>query len=510
MSMMESPLVLICLSFIFGIILAPAINAPFLLLYSVQVFLLVLCALSFFRRRLFLFFLVFNIVLLGILCAKNQAVLPKNHIANYVAPDKELVTIQAVVDSEITNKKKKLSFICIAEKIKIGDKFLPVRGRVLVDCYNKDYSFVYGQEMLLTGRLYRPYPFAISDKLNYRQFLARQGIFAILSISKKGEVEFSGKTKGNILKRAADVLRGKAEIIIERYLSPQSRGIVEAMILGKRTAVLRTINQDFVRTGTVHILAVSGLHVGIVILIVMAGLSVAKITHKWRYLLAIFIIIFYCFFTGARLSVVRATAMACVFLIGMLLERDYEPYNALSLAALSILVANPANIYQAGFQLSFISVFSIFYLAGRIIKFIAKREFLFGVKSFLSYFAISLSAWLGTAGIVMYHFGIFSPVSVLANMMIIPFLAVIVVNGFLLIGLGGIFKGLGVILGASCDFFVYCLCKINLFLSRLPYAYFEFENIGKGVVVSYYFIIIAAVILLRVRVKRSERLTRRL
>ena len=116
-----------------------------------------------------------------------------------------------------------------------------------------------------------------------------------------------------------------------------------------------------------HIIAISGFNVGIVVFTVLFLLKVLRIKRKYRYLLAIPILFIHMCAVGAQASVVRATLMAVVVLIGYLLERDTDIINSLSLAALIILGYNPRQIFDIGFQLSFVSLLGIVLLSPRFV-----------------------------------------------------------------------------------------------------------------------------------------------
>jgi ComEC/Rec2-related protein len=177
----------------------------------------------------------------------------------------------------------------------------------------------------------------------------------MFAVGKSGAVDIIGERKG--FRRGIIAVKKRMEAVLNRRLPRSSAGMLNAMILGGRSEAPKYINTALQRTGTVHILAVSGLHVGIVAFIVLAGLKLLAMPYRWRYATAMIILLGYCFLTGARIPIVRATIMAEVLLAGVLLFRSYDPLSALSLAACLILIVCPQQLFDVGFQLSFISVF---------------------------------------------------------------------------------------------------------------------------------------------------------
>jgi competence protein ComEC len=164
--------------------------------------------------------------------------------------------------------------------------------------------------------------------------------------------------------------------------------------------------------------------------------------------------------------------MAIIFLSSYLLKREPDIYNSLALAALFILWVNPRQIFDVGFQLSFMSVISIVCLYPKLVK-LLRLEFLKirPLRFLLDGLLVSFSAWLGTAGFIAYYFKIFSPITVLANIFIVPLAALITLCGFSIVIIGPFFFSLAKFFAYSNEFLVIALLKINAFLIHLPYAY---------------------------------------
>jgi len=487
---MNAPLVFLCILLIIGILTAAQVEIPFKFIYVCLILSIIATSLLIQRKSLFLYFLVISCFLLGICVFKNAQILPGNHIFNFTPYKGKQVTVKGVIISEVLEKKNKRSFTLEAQELTMGDTEYNVCGKILVNSFQK-LGLNYGDQLILNGTLYRPHAFGIFKNLNYRDFLRQRNIYSILAVGKDKQVVFTGKNFANFFRKTALVFKAKISRIIRHNLSPNAAGLINAMILGKRNEVPQFFNQDLVRTGTVHILAVSGLHVGIIVVISLALLTILGMPYTWRYALVILVLVFYCVLTGLRVSVVRATIMGVILLFGILLRRDYEPYSALSLAAFIILLFCPRQIFDIGFQLSFASVISIFYMAPRILKifpkgWMNKKQVRFLVMSL----SVSLSAWLGAAGIIAYYFNICTPVAVLANMIIVPLLFIVVSCGFLFIILGSLISPLAATLALNCEFFITLIYRINSMLLVLPGAYFKLPDISMLYIFFYYIFII--------------------
>jgi len=195
-----------------------------------------------------------------------------------------------------------------------------------------------------------------------------------------------------------------------------------------------------------------------------------------RIFLIIPFLIAYCLLTGASTPVLRATLMATVFLSAYLVKRDPDIYNSLSLAAITILLINPKELFNIGFQLSFISVVSIVYLYPKIRRLLRLERIRFRlVRFFGECLAVSLSAWLGTSGLVWHYFRIISPVAPLANIFTVPLASLITLSGFSLVIASLIFPATAAFFASGLEFFIAILLRLNTFLVGLPGAYFSGE-----------------------------------
>ncbi|TAM42284.1 ComEC/Rec2 family competence protein, partial [bacterium] len=165
--------------------------------------------------------------------------------------------------------------------------------------------------------------------------------------------------------------------------------------------------------------------------------------------------------------------MGSVFLLAYLFKRSPDIYNSLSCAALFILLINPRQLFDIGFQLSFASVTAIVYLYPKLraISRIGDRGSRM-LRFICDGLLVSFSAWLGTMGIIAYNFRIISPVTVLANLLIAPLAGLITLCGFTLVLCGSFFPFLAGPVSTTCAMLVTLLLNINAAAIKLPFAYF--------------------------------------
>jgi len=263
------------------------------------------------------------------------------------------------------------------------------------------------------------------------------------------------------------------ENIIFKRVSFVPAAILDAMILGEKRNIPALINNSMMKSGTVHILVVSGFNVALVTFIIILTLKLARIPRYKRFYISVPLIIIYCFMTGASTPVLRATIMAIVFMFAYLVKREADIYNTLALAAIFILTVSPRQLFDIGFQLSFASVLSIVGIYPKLRRFFPARVLKMRYTRFLvEGCLVSFSAWLGTISLIAYYFRIVSPITVIANIFIVPLASLITLCGFSLILMQFACPALTPFFASSSEFVVAVLLNINAVLIKLPCAYF--------------------------------------
>jgi len=414
---------------------------------------------------------------------RNAQILPRRHISRYVSyKNNSLYTVKGVIDNQPLFKNHRISFILKAKEIQFNSLRYNTCGNILVyvRC-RKDLpgalaqikDLHYGEELILSGNMYRPFSFGSSNRQSYRDYLYNRAIFSIINVRMAGSVVRLKQDKGLILKQLAFWLKDRIEDIIFKRVSFVPAGIMDAMILGEKKNIPALINNSMMKTGTVHILVVSGFNVALVAFVVILFLKLVRIPRVIRFYIATPLIIIYCLMTGASTPVLRATVMAIVLMFAYLIKREADIYNTLAVALISILVINPRQLFDIGFQLSFVSVISIVYLYPKLKSLLSpgvlKIKY---IRSLAEGCLVSLSAWLGTMGLIAYYFRIVSPVTVLANIFIVPLASFITLCGFSLIVMEFICPFLAPLFAYSSEFAVALLLNINALLIKLPGAYF--------------------------------------
>ncbi len=212
------------------------------------------------------------------------------------------------------------------------------------------------------------------------------------------------------------------------YGSP-AEALLKGLLLGDRSDIDYQIKKYFMDTGVIHVLAVSGLHVGFISLIFLV--LFARLGIVFQYIFTIIGIIFFLILTGGHPSVFRASVMAITYLIAKLTNRSTNGFNSIAIAALIILLLNPSELFNAGFLLSFSAVASILILYPVLSVKVKSLNVNKLLKNLLLFISVSLVAQLGTLPFTIVYFNKLSIVSLVANILVIPLIGFIVGLGIL-------------------------------------------------------------------------------
>jgi len=472
--MIKNPLVAIALIFCLGILVASKINTFLPLVYFLLILFLILSVQALKKHRIFNIFIFCFFFFLGVVSLKNSQNMPSCHISKFLEyKNREPYIVKGFINSKPILKDNTASFIFNTQTIQSGSFNYTCCGIILVRAKIQK-NLHYGQSLILEGNLYRPFSRFNSSMQGYRDYLGNQDIRLLMNVSSEANIVRLNKDEGFMLKRFALRLEAKMEGIISQHTSSLTAAILDAMVLGEKKNIPRFLNYAMMKSGTVHILVVSGFNVGIVSFVIILLLKLIRLPRRLRFCVAIPCLVIYCLMTGSSNPVVRATVMAIVFMAGFLLKREPDIYNSLSVAGLFILLQNPRQLFDIGFQLSFVSVISIVYIYPRIKSLLPIKCFKIQcVKFLLDGFLVSFSAWLGTMGFIAHYFKMFSPITVLANILIVPLATLITLCGFSLIFISLINSSLAPFFASTSDLLVVLLLKINAFLINLPAAYFN-------------------------------------
>ena len=292
----------------------------------------------------------------------------------------------------------------------------------------------------------------------------------------------------------ADALRTRINSkLIEAGFKSEALSIMNALLLGQRQTIDKTIYNDYVNSGTIHILAVSGLHVGIILWILnflFKPLLYLKYGNYIRPIILVTILWSFAVIAGLSPSVTRAVTMFSIISIAMHLKRQANIYNTLVISAFVILLFKPTFLFEVGFQMSYLAVIGIVSVQPIIYKLWKPKNLIF--DKIWQIFTVTLAAQAGVVPISLFYFHQFPGLFFISNIVVIPFLGLILGFGLLVIALA--------LLNILPNFMVvtygYIIDSLNAFIAWVAqFENFLFRDIPFTIfqVIVSYFIIMALV-----------------
>ncbi len=429
-----------------------------------------LAAFLYWKKGWMIFVLVFCV---GAVLMAQRHLLPASSIAFLTGHERfHLEMIEGVVDSDVLKQEwmrgQKQVFELQVQTVQIQGQKRSSSGKVRVELY-ADEAPRYGDLVRIRGKLHAAYDGQGKEGFSYRRYLQEQGIYWIMSVGRSGEVEVLAHGQGNAFIGQALRSRKRMIDVFYRYLEPREAGFVAALVLGDRSGMPRDLKEIFIRTGTAHILAISGMNMSIVAAVFFFIVRLLPLPRWMPFLVTVIGLFAYAFLSGWSASVVRACIMSSVILSSFAFEEESDALNSLGVAGLLLLSADPKNLFDIGFQLSFTAV------AGILLLYDLCRRSLPIVPAFIAAsMSVSLSAWVGTAGITFYHFKTVTPVSILANIPIVPLADMVMVLGLGLAGTGGWCAPLAITFAACLKAILSIMVICAGWFSQIPGGHFQF------------------------------------
>ncbi|MCD4831858.1 MAG: DNA internalization-related competence protein ComEC/Rec2 [Anaerohalosphaeraceae bacterium] len=344
-----------------------------------------------------------------------------------------------------------------------------VSGRMKFYTGQENTSLQIGDEIQSFCKIKTFSPADNPGQYDYKKTMNRRGIYVCASVKNSASIQILTNSRRNILARIQTKLRQFARLFLNFDIeSEDSGGLLDALLLGQRTKIAPNIYDAFKKTGLLHLISLSGLHVGIFAGIVWWAGKKTGLTRSSRAMLCVFAIAVFIIIVPARTPTIRAAIMFLTFCTAEIFKKRVSAFNSLALAAIIITLIRPMDIFSVGFSLSFAAVSGIllFYkpINQKMVDNIEKikspllRKPLLAVTSMV---IVGLCAWLGTAGILVLHFNEIQPACILWTAAAMPFIVVILPLGFIKILLASVLPSLAhflaIPLQAITDLFIFTI-----------------------------------------------------
>lgn len=329
-----------------------------------------------------------------------------------------------VIKIEITERlRKTYTERYVAEVLAINQN--PVNGKILV--YTTK-PFEIGTTILVNTEIKKPKTAALPGNFNYQQYLYEKSIVAQLYLTAANST-ITGKN--NSIAATADAIRKHIlEALTQAGCSNRELQVIAALLLGQQQDIDSALMNDYRNAGAVHILSVSGLHMGFVVLFIgfiLNPLPNTPIFREVKWLLTLVTLWAFAFLAGLAPSVVRSATMFSLLSTGLYLRRRSNIYHTLAASAFLILIVAPYLIFDVGFQLSYGALVFIVWLQPLFQKWYKPKSKVAGY--FYDILTVSIAAQLGTLPLSLYYFHQFPGLFFITNLFIIPILSVIMTTG---------------------------------------------------------------------------------
>ena len=311
-------------------------------------------------------------------------------------------------------------------------------------------------------------------EFDYKNYLARKKIYRQIYLPQDSWI-FTDETDRFSVKILAEKLRLKLlKIYRSQKLGENELEILSALTLGYKRELDPDTRRVFASAGAMHILAVSGLHVGIIYLILLKILGFLR-KRKAGKIIFVFMVLtslwIFAFVTGLSPSVSRAATMFTFFVIGNNLRRQVNIYNSLTGSALFLLLINPNNLFEVGFQLSYSAVFGIVFLQPKFEKLLEVKTKI--LRYFWQLLTVSVAAQIATFPFTAFYFNQFPTYFWISNLIVIPAVMVLIPLGISLLAFHAI-PLLGNFISIVTNVIIGLLYQFLAFIETLPFSVQQF------------------------------------
>jgi len=417
----------------------------------------------------------------------------RKHYSKYLSTDKEYkitLKIRERLKPNLYNQKY------VAHLIKVNGS--RVKGKILVNLQRdslKQYLKI-DDIFVCSAQFHSINPSLNPNQFNYNTYLKRQNIYHQISV----ETNFILKApaaRRTIYGYAAD-FRNAINSKLKAYnFKEDELAIINALLLGQRQDLSKSVYQDYVNAGAIHILAVSGLHIGIILIIlnfILKPIQWLKNGFIVKTMVILVLLWSYAVVAGLSASIIRAVTMFSVLAIAMNLKRPTNIYNTIAISLFILLLFKPTFLFEVGFQLSYMAVFAIVSIQPLLYN-LWQSEYKL-VDYFWQIFTVSMAAQIGVAPISIFYFHQFPGLFFIANLVIIPFLGLILGMGILCFSLALT----GLLPKLLAEFFGDIISLMNQivgWVSKQEDFLFKDLSISFMQMLSFYFLIVSLIVCIK-------------
>jgi competence protein ComEC len=348
---------------------------------------------------------------------------------NNFNPSDSLVAfkVEKVLKNNIYYKKYIGSVVKVGNVKTYGNVLLNLQKDSVLEAVKIGDYLYFKTDFLTIDKPKNPYQF------NYKSYLEKQGVQHQVFLTNTKYLH--KESSQNSIYKIAEGVRSRIEEKLQlNGFKGEELAVIKALILGQRNTISKELLQEYTKAGAIHILAVSGLHVGIILLILTSLFKPLEKLKNGKVIKTILIVLLlwgFAVIAGLSASVVRAVTMFTAVAIGMTFERKTFVLHSLITSMFVLLLIKPLFLFDVGFQLSYLAVFSIVAIQPMLSNLWNPKLKI--TTKIWQLFTVSLAAQIGVLPISLFYFHQFPGLFMLSNLVIIPFIGVILMGGILII-----------------------------------------------------------------------------
>lgn len=462
MKVLQFPLARITIGFVLGLLVAYYVQLPVQLVFSILILTFIVFSLLFYfgKNKNSIYFGVATYLLSFIIGISNQIVHTDFFQKSNYIHDSTLFEKPHFINLTIREKLKNSSYsdryIAVINRVDKKDQ----TGKILLNIPkdSASHELEIGTSLLIKGILTKNKPPNNPNQFDYSRYLENKQIYAQL-YADISEIKTGSKIQKNVWYYSSKLRARILQNLEKNNFNKTELNVALALILGQRQEISADIIRDYQYAGAVHILSVSGLHIGFILLFVTFLLKPIPNTRRGSFIKLIIILLSlssFAIIAGLAPSVVRSVTMFSFVALGSHLRRSVNIYHTLLVSILLILLVEPSFLFDVGFQLSYVAVFFIIWLQPLLTT-------LWNPKTKFSKYAwdiltVSFAAQIGTLPLSIYYFHQFPGLFFITNLLIIPMLSIIMALGVVVMILAA-FNIIPIFLSQLLEWSIYYLNK---------------------------------------------------
>lgn len=354
-----------------------------------------------------------------------------SHI-HWYADSKTDYTLYLKVSDWPILKPNRTEIICEVDSLEYNRKRHYLNGSIMVNLSDTTTAIQRGDRLILPGRIYPVNSSQFGKEFNYQRYLNYKGISGVVYLTHLLDIQIDRSPPSNIY-RLIDNLRMWIRSVFYYTLPDKAAALAVGFLIGETRNISPELYRQFKDSGTLHLLAVSGSNVALVLLFVTIILLPFPVSRKVRSIILLVSVFVFTLLAYGEPSVIRAAVMAGLVIIAGLLERKYNLNNIVASAAILILVIEPSQLFMIGFQLSFVIAWGLVYTVPKISGYLKKHHTTYWYRFLFFPFIVSLVAQVYATGLIGLYFQKVPLLSPVANLFVVPLVSVVVVGSLFLL-----------------------------------------------------------------------------